>query len=181
MGNRQSERSKKWMEEALFQLMREKRFQEITVTDITERAGISRLTFYRNFETKESVLYHYFGRLFEEYLTELKERAPCSLETALVLCFDKWRAHRPESDLLLRDDLGTILCKPFGDYLEQALRYITLPVKLSETQRRFVIGGMYFTMLDWLADDRGRSSRMVADEIIGFINLNKEKEHARSN
>lgn len=35
--SQQSERSKRWLEEALLQLMRQKHFSEITITDITAR------------------------------------------------------------------------------------------------------------------------------------------------
>lgn len=170
-GNRQSERSRQWIEEALFSLMEKKPFQEITVTDIAQKAGIARLTFYRNFETKENVLLRYFDGLFESFLSQLKKLAPCSLEKALVLCLDTWRIHGARSGLLLRDGLDTLLYRPFGRYLERALEYIDLPAELTVTQKRFVIGGMYFTMLDWLSDDCGRSSREVAEEIVEFIRL----------
>ena len=159
------------MEDALLSLMEERRFQEISVKDIADKAGVARLTFYRNFETKENVLLRYFDGLFDEYLAAVRELAPCPLEEALVLCFDTWRAHKRESGLMLRDDLGALLNKPFDSYLNQALEYIVLPKDLTETQKRFVIGGMYFTMLDWLAADRGRTSRQVAREIVGFVKL----------
>ncbi|MBQ9647621.1 MAG: TetR/AcrR family transcriptional regulator [Oscillospiraceae bacterium] len=170
-GNKQSERSKKWIEDALLSLMEDRHFQAVSVKDIADKAGVSRLTFYRNFETKENVLLRYFDGLFYEYLATVRELAPCPLEKALVLCLDTWKKHKRESGLLLRDDLGALLHKPFDRYLNQALGYIELPHKLTETQKQFVIGGMYFTMLDWLADDRGRSSRQVAREIVDFVKL----------
>ncbi len=49
---KQSERSKKWIEEALFVLLKQKPFSKITITDITKKAGVARLTFYRNFAKK---------------------------------------------------------------------------------------------------------------------------------
>lgn len=49
-------RSQALMMDALDGLMREKGFQEITVSDICRRAGVSRQTFYSLFGTKEGIL-----------------------------------------------------------------------------------------------------------------------------
>ena len=42
--------------EALLILMESKPFARITVMELTEKAGVGRVTFYRNFESKEEVL-----------------------------------------------------------------------------------------------------------------------------
>lgn len=41
---------------ALIDLMREKNFESITVSEITTRAGVSRVSYYRNFDSKEDIL-----------------------------------------------------------------------------------------------------------------------------
>ena len=51
--------SQAWLTEALLRLMERKPFAEITVTEITQKAGLSRRTFYRIFTTREEVLAHY--------------------------------------------------------------------------------------------------------------------------
>lgn len=48
--------SKDYIEEALFQLMNTKEFNQITITDITKKAGVNRITFYRNYTSKEDVI-----------------------------------------------------------------------------------------------------------------------------
>ena len=42
--------------EALVQLMEKKTYQEISITDITNRAGVSRMAYYRNYKDKDSIL-----------------------------------------------------------------------------------------------------------------------------
>ena len=42
--------------QALLQLMQAESFESISITDITKRAGVSRVSFYRNFDSKEDVL-----------------------------------------------------------------------------------------------------------------------------
>jgi AcrR family transcriptional regulator len=48
--NRQVRRTRSWISEALMLLMDEKPYDKITVSDITEKAGIARQTFYRNYD-----------------------------------------------------------------------------------------------------------------------------------
>ena len=43
-------------QDALFQLMKEQDYEEIRITDIIRRSGISRSAFYRNYKTKDDVL-----------------------------------------------------------------------------------------------------------------------------
>ena len=50
---------KESLTEALFILMRKKPFEEITITEISKLAGVSRISFYRNFDSKEDVLVKY--------------------------------------------------------------------------------------------------------------------------
>ncbi len=40
---------------SLMQLMEKKDFQQITVTEITGRAGVSRMAYYRNYTSKEDI------------------------------------------------------------------------------------------------------------------------------
>ncbi|MBZ9693497.1 TetR/AcrR family transcriptional regulator [Clostridium sp. M14] len=54
--NRIAEQSKKWLIEALFDLMEEKPYSTITVKEISDKAQLSRRTFYRNFKVKEDLL-----------------------------------------------------------------------------------------------------------------------------
>ncbi|MBR6940531.1 MAG: TetR/AcrR family transcriptional regulator, partial [Clostridia bacterium] len=38
---------------ALLIIIREKDYDEITITDITEKAGVSRMAYYRNYKSKD--------------------------------------------------------------------------------------------------------------------------------
>lgn len=46
--------------EAVFSLMDKKSYEEIRVSDIVKRAGVSRMTFYHYYEQKEDALADYF-------------------------------------------------------------------------------------------------------------------------
>ena len=53
---RTSDLLKECMADALLHAMKEKSFEKITVTEITEAAGVNRSTWFRNFESKDEAL-----------------------------------------------------------------------------------------------------------------------------
>ncbi len=50
--------------QAFVQLLETKEFSKISITEITEKAGVARVSFYRNFESKEDVLIKYIETIF---------------------------------------------------------------------------------------------------------------------
>ena len=45
--------------DALFTLMSKKEFNDITITELSKKAGVSRLSFYRNYTSKEEIIVKY--------------------------------------------------------------------------------------------------------------------------
>lgn len=52
-------RSQEWLYKALFILLKQKPFEKITITDICNKAGVSRQTFYQLFDNKEEIIKFY--------------------------------------------------------------------------------------------------------------------------
>lgn len=60
--------TKKCLKKALLNILLKKSFEDITITEITKRAGVSRVSFYRNYDSKESLL----SELYKESGKKLK-------------------------------------------------------------------------------------------------------------
>ena len=77
--DRRSRRSRRLIVDALLALMREKRYDRITVQEIIDRADVGRSTFYARFRNKEDVLEseieRVLGLLHEQQLASGEERA----------------------------------------------------------------------------------------------------------
>lgn len=52
----------------LFELIGEKKFEDISISEICEQGGISRQTFYRNFSTKEDIIIYYVDHLVSQHM-----------------------------------------------------------------------------------------------------------------
>ncbi|MDO4633657.1 MAG: TetR/AcrR family transcriptional regulator [Eubacteriales bacterium] len=60
--------------EAVYRLMDKKDFREIKVSDIAKKAGVSRMTFYHYYETKEEALEDYFHEIVAGYIRDCLRR-----------------------------------------------------------------------------------------------------------
>ena len=83
--NRQVERTKSWIFDALMLLMDEKPYEKITVSDIADKAGVARPTFYRNFDDKDEVVLQYLNNSIN---TELLSTDKGDKPNNIVLTFD---------------------------------------------------------------------------------------------
>src|SRR5580700_5299668 len=62
--------------EAAFALFDERGYEQTTVDDITERAGLGRTTFFRHYRTKEDVIFPDHDRLLEQVAERLRTSGP---------------------------------------------------------------------------------------------------------
>ncbi|HEM3472027.1 TPA: TetR/AcrR family transcriptional regulator [Streptococcus suis] len=59
-----------YIQEALLQLIQQKAYDKITITDIANRAGVTRISFYRNFDSKDAILKQALERAYSAYKKE---------------------------------------------------------------------------------------------------------------
>ena len=94
---------KESLTEALFILMRKKPFEEITITEISKLAGVSRISFYRNFDSKEDLLVKY---LFEKSMDEFSKYQAQSTQEKLIAMFKSIDHLHEVVDLLYQQNLS---------------------------------------------------------------------------
>ena len=61
---------KKQLTAALLELLETKELRDIPVSEIADAAGVHRVSFYRNFESKEDILCAYIRQLFHGWMEE---------------------------------------------------------------------------------------------------------------
>lgn len=66
--NRQTFRSIKMLRDAFLDLIKEKPYEKITISEITTRADLARSTFYAHYETKDDLLNSYLEEIAETYI-----------------------------------------------------------------------------------------------------------------
>lgn len=68
--DRRTRRSKRMLGEALLALMQEKNYNAITIRDITDRADVGYMTFYRHYENKDALLVTQIQTMVEEAIID---------------------------------------------------------------------------------------------------------------
>ncbi|MFT8836966.1 TetR/AcrR family transcriptional regulator [Liquorilactobacillus satsumensis] len=69
--NKKSANTQHQVEQALFQLMQAEKFDNISITTISEKAKVSRMSFYRNYTSKEDILNKFLARLYDKFLFDV--------------------------------------------------------------------------------------------------------------
>ena len=91
--------------EGLWGLLEDKSFEKISVSELVERAGIGRVTFYRNFSNNEEVLKRSFNMELQAWLSEgqidLSDWMDGQLLSALRQFFDFWYEQQDNIRLLI--------------------------------------------------------------------------------
>ena len=168
----QAKRSREWIQGALVELMKKKEYESITIKDITDKAGVARLTFYRHYQSKEEVLEDYFAQQFSRYLETFQNSNDQQMIDALSLCFDYWKKGSLMISLLKKAGLDKILYGHFGSYLEMMLDRYDNDFQMSDLQRQFLVGGLYFAMLEYVLSDDSTSPYQAARSVLSLLDLN---------
>lgn len=115
--NALAKQSQQWLMEALIKLMKQKRFSNITICELSETAGVNRKTFYRHFQTKEDILKLYLHQTCFDYMMEL-QKAPALTTYAIAYAyFSVCQMHREFLCLLAENDMLPLLLSAFDTYL----------------------------------------------------------------
>ena len=78
--------TREWTFEALVRLCTSKAYNDISISEIINKAGISRATFYRNFDSKEDIIEKKALQLFNDFYTDI---------------IDYYKENQPENELFL--------------------------------------------------------------------------------
>jgi AcrR family transcriptional regulator len=120
-------RSQQWLEAALIQLMREKPFREIQITEITTRAQVSRPTFYLHYQSKEELLLSLIDQVFTEFFNDLVKESSLGTYSKLALCtqlFKSWERHSEMLTLILAEDVQSQVITRLQKYLRKMFLFL---------------------------------------------------------
>jgi len=156
-----AQRSRRWLYDALLQLMQEKPFRDIQITEIADRAQVARPTFYLHFRSKEELLLSQVEIVFAEFLTELSitiSAGNYDRQKYSILIFKYWERNAETLRMVLQADLHEAFRERLRKYFSLAISQLTSreeESKADEQTREFIIdfesGGAYQLLTQWIA------------------------------
>lgn len=173
--DRRSLRTQRILHEALMALMQEKRYDDITVQDIIDRANVGRSTFYAHYQDKEDLMTSGLMHLMH-IMSELVAKPSTTGETRLFPTQELYE-HVQENHSLFRGMVRGRGLELFFDkgqeYWSQQLTEI-LKSRLPRGKQPAVpipvlaqfLAGTYVTMLRWWLENKMPYSPQEMDEMI---------------
>jgi len=153
--------------------MGKKGFQNISVTELCARAGVSRMAFYRNFGRKEDILIHHLDSGFERYLEEVASMASGLPYDFALRFFRYFRKDRRFLGLLACSGLQTIVLDCFDRYLERILEEVLhVGIDGSPAMRfeiEFVVGGLYKVLMAWISHNANPGPEAMAGIVASIL------------
>jgi AcrR family transcriptional regulator len=170
--NSQVARSKSRIVEALLQLMEEKQFSDITISEICDRAGVGRPTYYRHYNSKDDIILGELDRIYfnflESVVSQYGESPPP--QEVITEVFEYWRQNRRINELLIKHNLNGLLSaaleRHFGRLREHKIFTMRMDPYLSE----LIVGGIPLVLIQWVKKGMQESSEEMASTISSFFN-----------
>jgi len=167
---RQREQSAKMIEDALFELMREKDFARITISEIAKRADVGRRTFYRLYTSKEEVLHAWFDKLCREYKDTYPPLARYDLNQIARDYFEFWYSYRDVLLLMHQCGLSEIIYGEISRVSEDIVKSrMGCERAEGEKDMRFFayysVGGFILLLRHWIEEGMEEKPEVYAQEV----------------
>jgi AcrR family transcriptional regulator len=158
-----SRRTRKWLQESLLVLMKEKSFRDIQVTEIADRAEVSRPAFYLHFHSKEELLLSHVDAVFDEFYASLSSEVnigDVDRKIVSVLLFKYWAKHADTLKMIFKAESDIVLLKRLRDYVAIVMADLRIGkrngssgLKFEDYIVDFVAGGAYMLLKKWVTED----------------------------
>ena len=167
--NQTAIRSQHMIADALFRLLKQKPFQQITVTEICEEAAIGRKTFYRNFELREDVIDFQLDQMRDEYQNGM---TGLTMEQRLYYHFSYTQKNADYFISLYKNGLTQLAYDKFCVIRREVLPVWSENPIEQEYRCEYIIAGIEAIQRVWIS----RGCRESIDEVVGFARRAQEKQ-----
>lgn len=164
-----AEKSKRKFIDALLSVMKTYKFKEITVTQLSQEAGLSRKTFYSLFSDKTKVIELYFDDLSDEFTACIREQNANDY-WGVIKCYFEFFAQRKEIiSLLYENDLIHYLFEISYNRADAIFHSVHKESDIPKTHLPFILayslGGINGMLLKWIES----GMTVSVDELIAIL------------
>lgn len=161
---------------ALLRLMESEPYDKISITDITNLAGVSRMAYYRNYKSKEDILLKQLEEAEEELLEEIGAEYSHSIREVIIYVSNYIQENAAVIRAIYSANLGHLL----SNMLSQRI-FSYFPVANTSTEGRyavpFYVGAILSVFQLWFHNGMKESSEEIADIITHLINRDNALEY----
>lgn len=164
--------AKQCIAEALINLMEEKDYQKISLTEICETAGFSRMAYYRNFKSKDDILITYMKMLADQFRADVMRKMPQSSSKSfeiLEYAFCYFQNYQRFVQCLMSANLASVLQFGLNYYIDT---YVA--GEGADMKKRYSLylysGGIFNIFTIWIANGMKESPAEMAQILYRRMN-----------
>ncbi|USS93447.1 TetR/AcrR family transcriptional regulator [Fructilactobacillus ixorae] len=135
----------------LLELMLEKPYAEITVKELCKQAKVSRMTFYRNFHTKEEVIEGQFAMVYATFIQRLVAQKRFAFYDVATTFFTLIKENQLMMEALVQNNLTNLLLDALTNYVKTLIEQQILITR--EQSSHFLVamisGGLTEVIVVW--------------------------------
>jgi AcrR family transcriptional regulator len=170
-------RTKKWLQEALLSLMLQKPFTKISIAEITDKAEVSRPTFYLHYKNKEEVLEDYLDSMYKNFMIDMQPYLDSIIQGKMAVKFFEQIADqavflRSLIDSEVSNLVMNKLHKYCYDVIKQALDqapYSSIEDTIWDYVIASIAGSVYAMSIRWLQMDMPHTPKEMGDLTMRLI------------
>jgi len=156
---------------ALSQLMGKEDYSIISITQITKKAGVSRMAYYRNYDCKEKIITDYFDYKFNKYLNKEVSSKGVNVNKFLFHCFIFFRNNELLIKNMMKANLKDVIREKFSQYLKliyQDKDNNLLP-NVSNYSICYITGGLFEVLIAWINNEMLESDEKISEIVCNFM------------
>ena len=162
--------SKECIATALIELMKTKDYSSITITEIAKKSGMSRMTYYRNYSSKDDILVQYINSVGEQIQDlVIKRNSPYDTETYFTILFESFGVNSDIGYAAYSARLGDLILDTINKNM-----MIAFPPSLSndpdKVYKRFYFAGAFYNVfLEWVKRGKKETPEHMAKLLCSFM------------
>ena len=166
---------------SFLELMEEKPYAKIGISDITDKANIARQTFYTYFQSKDELLMSFMDDKFDDFFEKIQPLLTDALQTQKVaeMLYQQWYDHYDILLMVLKSDVDHLIFKRFRQYVNRVLgnalrrNGIVVPdPKLIEFVVDHIVGSHFHVIKHWMLDGMPYSPKEMAHLHLSLHSIN---------
>ncbi len=157
---------KKCLRDSYFLLLSEKSTENISISEIVKLAGLSRMSFYRYYQTKNDIVRQYIDDSSQEFIEELKINPIKTPQVPAAMIFSYFRSNKSRIKIIIEQGLFHLFFESFSKFLQESNLVIDSKPKISEENLQYYYqytsGGILNLIQGWVSGGMKESDEEMA-------------------
>lgn len=157
---------KECLRDSYFTLLEEKPADSISVSEIVKLAGVSRMSFYRYYQTKEDVVKQYINDSFNDFIGTIKHDLIKDPQVAATVFFSYFRTNKLRLKVLIKQGHFHLFFESFSNFLQESNLTIDSNPDIADENLKYYYeyasGGILNLAKSWVLGDMNESDEEMA-------------------